>query len=286
MKILLIGGTGRISMAISRQLLAEGHDLYLINRGSRSQELEQGLERRPIYLTGDVHDEAQMASLLNGLSFDAVADFIAFDQSDLERDYRLFSGKTDQFLYISSASAYQKPLSHYQITESTPLANPFWEYSRKKIQGEEYLMNLYRTEQFPITIVRPSHTYDERSVPMGVHGSKGSYQVIRRILDHKPVIIHGDGTSLWTVTHNSDFARASSAFWETSTPSENPSTSRLMKPLPGIRSTPFLAVPWENRIFPACMFHRIFWLPAERYTAFPAPSGAIKPIPLSSTTLS
>ncbi len=207
MKILLIGGTGRISMAISRQLLAEGHDLYLINRGSRSQELEQGLERRPIYLTGDVHDEAQMASLLNGLSFDAVADFIAFDQSDLERDYRLFSGKTDQFLYISSASAYQKPLSHYQITESTPLANPFWEYSRKKIQGEEYLMNLYRTEQFPITIVRPSHTYDERSVPMGVHGSKGSYQVIRRILDHKPVIIHGDGTSLWTVTHNSDFAR-------------------------------------------------------------------------------
>ena len=145
MKILLIGGTGRISMAISRQLLAEGHDLYLINRGSRSQELEQGLERRPIYLTGDVRDEAQMASLLNGLSFDAVADFIAFDQSDLERDYRLFSGKTHQFLYISSASAYQKPLSHYQITESTPLANPFWEYSRKKIQGEEYLMNLYPT---------------------------------------------------------------------------------------------------------------------------------------------
>ena len=110
-------------------------------------------------------------------------------------------------MYISSASAYQKPCANYLIDETTPLANPYWQYSRDKIECEEYLMKLYREEQFPVTIIRPSHTYDERSVPLGVHGEKGSFQVVKRIKEGKPVIIHGDGTSLWTITHNSDFAK-------------------------------------------------------------------------------
>ncbi len=203
MKILFIGGTGTISMAISRLLLSQGHTLYLINRGSRNTDLSGNLTE----LKADINDEAAAAELIQNLNFDVVADFIAFVPSQLERDYRLFKDKTKQFIYISSASAYQKPLSDYRINEGTPLANPYWEYSRNKIAGEEYLMKLYREEGFPVTIVRPSHTYDERSVPLGVHGDNGSYAVIKRMMDGKPVIIHGDGTSLWTLTHNSDFAR-------------------------------------------------------------------------------
>ena len=203
MKILFIGGTGTISMAISRLLLKQGHSLYLLNRGSRNHSLSGDLTE----LTADINDEAAVASLIRNLEFDAVADFIAFVPSQLERDYRLFKDKTKQFIYISSASAYQKPLSDYRINEGTPLANPYWEYSRNKIAGEDYLMKLYREEGFPVTIVRPSHTYDERSIPLGVHGDNGSYSVIKRMLEGKPVIIHGDGTSLWTLTHNSDFAR-------------------------------------------------------------------------------
>ncbi|MEE1542657.1 MAG: NAD-dependent epimerase/dehydratase family protein, partial [Paludibacteraceae bacterium] len=117
-------------------------------------------------------------------------------------------GKTKQFMYISSASAYQKPLSNYRITEGTPLANPYWEYSRNKIACEDFLMKMYRENGFPITIIRPSHTYDERSVPLGVHGKFGSWQIVKRMIEGKPVIVHGDGTSLWTMTHNSDFAKA------------------------------------------------------------------------------
>lgn len=203
MKVLFIGGTGTISMAISRLLLSQGHTLYLLNRGTRNT----GLSGNLIELKADITDEEAVSSLIADLSFDVVADFIAFVPSQLERDYRLFKGKTKQFIYISSASAYQKPLSDYRINEGTPLANPYWEYSRNKIAGEDYLMKLYREEGFPVTIVRPSHTYDERSVPLGVHGNNGSYAVIKRILEGKPVIIHGDGTSLWTLTHNSDFAR-------------------------------------------------------------------------------
>lgn len=203
MKILFIGGTGTISMAISRLLLSEGHTLYLINRGSRNTGLSGNLTE----LKADINDEAVVAGLIQNLDFDVVADFIAFVPEQLERDYRLFKNKTKQFIYISSASAYQKPLSDYRINEGTPLANPYWEYSRNKIAGEEYLMKLYREEGFPVTIVRPSHTYDERSVPLGIHGDNGSYAVIKRIMERKPVIIHGDGTSLWTLTHNTDFAK-------------------------------------------------------------------------------
>lgn len=203
MKVLFIGGTGTISMAISRLLLSQGHTLYLLNRGSRNT----GLSGDLVELKVDINDEAAVAALISDLSFDVVADFIAFVPEQLERDYRLFREKTKQFIYISSASAYQKPLSDYRINEGTPLANPYWEYSRNKIAGEEYLMKLYREEGFPVTIVRPSHTYDERSIPLGAHGEKGSYSVIKRMLEGKPVIIHGDGTSLWTITHNSDFAK-------------------------------------------------------------------------------
>ncbi|MDR2043537.1 MAG: SDR family oxidoreductase [Clostridium sp.] len=204
MKVLLIGGTGTISMAITKSLIRQGHELYLINRGNRRLDLEGSL----IHFAADINDEKAAAELLRDLSFDVVADFIAFVPAQLERDYRLFRGKTKQFIFISSASAYQKPLSDYRVTEGTPLANPYWEYSRNKIAGEEYLMGLYRREGFPVTIVRPSHTYDERSVPLGVHGDQGSYQVVKRMAEGKPVIIHGDGSSLWTMTHSSDFARA------------------------------------------------------------------------------
>lgn len=203
MKALFIGGTGTISAGITRELPELGWELYLLNRGNRNGDLPEGTK----VLEADINDEERVAELIADLQFDVVADFIAFEPKALERDYRLFKGKTKQFMFISSASAYQKPLSDYRITEGTPLANPHWQYSRNKIACEDYLMKLYREEGFPVTIIRPSHTYDERSVPLGVHGSMGSWQVLKRMLDGKPVIIHGDGTSLWTVTHNSDFAR-------------------------------------------------------------------------------
>ncbi|HBB72597.1 MAG TPA: NAD-dependent dehydratase [Ruminococcus sp.] len=204
MKILFIGGTGTISMAITRLLIRQGHELYLLNRGSRTAELPEGVK----LLNGDINDEDSIKKLTEGMTFDAVGEFIGFVPEQVERDVRLFAGKTKQYIYISSASAYQKPLSDYRITESTPLSNPYWQYSRDKIACEEYLMKQYRENGFPVTVIRPSHTYDERSVPLGVHGNNGSWQVIKRIMEGKPVIIHGDGTSLWTITHNSDFARA------------------------------------------------------------------------------
>ncbi len=204
MKALFIGGTGTISMAITKQL-AQNPDweLYLLNRGNRSENVPSNVK----IISVDINDEAAVEEKLGDLQFDTVCDFIGFVPAQLERDYRLFKDRTKQFMYISSASAYQKPLGDYRITESTPLANPYWEYSRNKIACEEYLMKMYRENGFPITIVRPSHTYDERSIPMGAHGNKGSWQVAKRMLEGKPVIIHGDGTSIWTMTHNSDFAK-------------------------------------------------------------------------------
>lgn len=204
MKALFIGGTGTISSAISRLAVQKGWELYLLNRGSRADRIPAGAK----VITADINDEENVHMLIKDMKFDVVADFIAFVPSQLERDIRLFSGKTKQFIFISSASAYQKPLSHYRITESTPLANSYWEYSRNKIACEELLVKEYRKNGFPITIVRPSHTYDERSIPVAVHGKKGCWQVIDRIMKGRPVIIHGDGSSLWTVTHNTDFAKA------------------------------------------------------------------------------
>lgn len=204
MKALFIGGTGTISMAITRQLSTNPDwDLYLLNRGSRSSDVPANVHS----IIADISNEADCQEKLKDLQFDVVCDFIAFTKEQVERDYRLFNGKTRQYIFISSASAYQKPLSGAIITESTPLANPYWEYSRNKIACEDFLMSKYREHRFPVTIVRPSHTYDERKVPLGVHGDKGSWQILKRMLEGKPVIIHGDGTSLWTMTHNTDFAK-------------------------------------------------------------------------------
>ncbi|MDD6327596.1 MAG: SDR family oxidoreductase [Lachnospiraceae bacterium] len=203
MKVLLIGGTGTISMAITRQLVKAQHEVWLINRGNRTEELPEGVN----VIVADISEEAATKEKLGEMQFDVVCEFIGFVRAQLERDYRLFAGRTRQYMYISSASAYQKPLVNYVIDEGTPLANPYWEYSRNKIDCEAYLMERYREDGFPITIVRPSHTYDERSIPLGVHGNYGSWQVVKRMLEGKPVIVHGDGTSLWTMTHNTDFAK-------------------------------------------------------------------------------
>ena len=204
MKILLIGGTGKISMAITKILSQKNCELYLLNRGNKNQDLPKNIK----YILGDINNEQDIATKIKDLSFDVVCNFIAYVKKDVERDYNLFKNKTKQYIFISSASAYQKPLNNYLINEGTLLSNPYWEYSRNKIACEDYLIKLYREEKFPITIVRPSHTYDETSVPLGVHGKNGSWQVLKRMLDGKEVIIHGDGTSLWTMTHNSDFAKA------------------------------------------------------------------------------
>lgn len=202
MKALLIGGTGTISRAVAQLLARKGWELSLLNRGSRSDLVPEGAR----LLKADVSDEQSVRRLLEGEHFDVVADFIAYGTDDLERDYRLFDGRTDQFIYISSASVYRKPLTGEAVNENTPVSNPYWQYARDKIAGEEYLMERCRSDGFPATIVRPSHTYGEEKIPLGVHGGH-SWQVARRILEGKPVLIHGDGTSLWALTHNSDFAR-------------------------------------------------------------------------------
>ena len=203
MKVLLIGGTGTISSAITRQLAESGHDLWLLNRGNRRDEVPASVKQ----LIVDVDDPNEVLRLLGDEQFDAVCEFIGFLPSQVERDIRLFRDRTRQYVYISSASAYNKPAASHIITEGTTLANPHWEYSRNKIACEELLMREYREHGFPITIVRPSHTYCERGVPVSVHGLKGSWQVLKRMMDGKPVIVNGDGSSLWTLTWNEDFAR-------------------------------------------------------------------------------
>ena len=204
MKILIIGGTGTISSAITRQLVAGGHELWLINRGTRTASLPEGVK----LVTGDINNHPdEVVAKLGSEQFDAVCEFIGFVPSQVERDIRIFSGRTRQYVFISSASAYNKPVRNHIITEGTSLANPYWEYSRNKIACEELLMKAYRDAGFPVTIVRPSHTYCERAVPVSVHGPKGSWQVLKRMLEGKRVIVHGDGSSLWTLTWNEDFAR-------------------------------------------------------------------------------
>ena len=202
-KALLIGGTGTISTAIVKRLANDlDWEVWVLNRGNRSSVLPESVK----LVTADINDEADVLSKIGDTTFDCVCEFIGFTVDQVERDYRLFKGKTKQYIYISSASAYHKPAASYVITEGTSLANPYWEYSRNKIACEEFLMKKYKEEGFPVTIVRPSHTYDERNIPLGVHGNKGPWQVIKRMLDGKPVIIQGDGSSLWTVTWNADFA--------------------------------------------------------------------------------
>ena len=199
----MIGGTGTISSAITRQLAESEHELWLLNRGNRQAELPAGVKQ----IVADVEDEQLVAEKLGDMTFDVVCEFIGFVPEQVARDIRLFKGRTRQYVYISSASAYNKPARSYIINEGTTLANPHWEYSRNKIACEELLMKHYREEGFPVTIGRPSHTYCERSVPLGVHGLKGSWQVVKRIMEGRPVLIQGDGSSLWTITWNEDFAR-------------------------------------------------------------------------------
>ena len=203
MNILLIGGTGTISSAITRQLAESGHDLWLLNRGNRKNEVPASVRQ----IICDINDEAEVLRQIGDTTFDAVCEFIGFLPSQVERDIRLFKGRTRQYVYISSASAYNKPAANHVITEGTTLANPYWQYSRDKIACEALLMKEWRENGFPATIVRPSHTYCERGVPISVHGPKGSWPVLKRMMEGKPVIINGDGSSLWTLTWNEDFAR-------------------------------------------------------------------------------
>ena len=201
MKALLIGGTGNISLDITRRLIDLGWKVTLLNRGNH-----QALVPQAEQIVCDIEDEERAAELLSGREFDVVAQFIAFRAEQVERDIRLFRGKTRQYIFISSASAYQKPLSMPVITESTPLYNPYWQYSRDKIFCEDALMRAYREEGFPFTVVRPSHTYSDTRWIFPLHGSS-AWQNAKRILEGKPVLVPGDGTSLWTVTHTEDFAK-------------------------------------------------------------------------------
>ena len=199
MKVLFIGGTGNISTSVSRLCVERGIDLYLLNRGKRNVSIPGAT-----VLLGDISIAHEATSLLHTYLWDVVVDWIAFTEKDVERDIDLFRKKTAQYVFISSASAYQKPLSHPIVTESTPLCNPFWEYSRNKIACEERLNRACRDEGFPVTIVRPSLTYDT-VIPVAI-GGWTEYTIIDRMKKGKKIIVHGDGTSLWTVTHADDFA--------------------------------------------------------------------------------
>ena len=204
MRVLFIGGTGIISTACTQLAAERGVDLTLLTRGARAAILPKGVKT----LAADFEDAAAVERALAGQTYDAVVDWIAFEPRHVERAIELFRGRTRQFLFISSASAYQKPVGHYLITESTPLANPFWDYSRNKIACEERLMRAYREEGFPITIVRPSLTYGETQVTLCINSWSKSYTVVDRMRRGKKVIVPGDGTSLWVITHNTDFAKA------------------------------------------------------------------------------
>ncbi len=198
MKVLFIGGTGVISSACSRLAVRRGMELYLLNRGRTERPIPAGAQ----VLNGDIRDRGSAERALEGMTFDAVVDWVIFTPEQLEADIELFRGRMGQYVFISSASAYQKPISHLPITESTPLYNPFWAYSRDKIACEERLVRAYREEGFPITIVRPSHTYDRTKAPL-----MGHYTDIDRMRKGKKVVVHGDGTSLWVLTHHEDFAK-------------------------------------------------------------------------------
>ena len=200
MKILFIGGSGTISRAVTQQTLAAGHDLWLLNRG----------QHRPVegarVIIANMADVAGVCAALHAHTWDVVVQFIAFAPADIRRDLELFRDRARQYLFISSASVYQKPLEHYRVTESTPLANPYWEYARLKIACEEELAAAHRATGFPGVIVRPSYTYGEDLVPLMLNAPGRSWTLVDRMRRGAPVVIPGDGNSLWTMTHNSDFA--------------------------------------------------------------------------------
>ncbi len=198
MKVLFIGGTGVISSACARLALERGIELFLLTRGESARAIPDGAH----LLRGDIRNVEQAPSVLATHQFDAVVDWIAFTPEHVQADLELFRGRTAQYVFISSASVYQTPPASLPVTESTPLDNPFWDYARAKMAGEQLLQQAYRDEKFPITIVRPAHTYDATMIPM-----YGRYTNIHRMRAGKEVIVHGDGTSLWTLTHHRDFAK-------------------------------------------------------------------------------
>lgn len=198
MKVLFIGGTGVISSACSELALERGIDLYLLNRGQSLRPVPEGAQ----VLQGNIRDRDSALAALGEHTFDVVVNWIAFTPEHIERDLELFRGRTAQYVFISSASAYQTPLASLPVTESTPLANPFWQYSRDKIACEDLLLRAYRNEAFPMTIVRPSHTYDQTMLPLD-----GRYTVVDRMRRGERIIVHGDGSSLWVLTHHRDFAK-------------------------------------------------------------------------------
>ncbi len=198
MKVLFIGGTGKISSACTPLAAQRGFDMYLLNRGQTDRPIPEGVK----VLHGDIRDKASAAAALEGHTFDVVVDWIAFTPDQIQTDLDLFKGKVGQYIFISSASAYQTPPASLPVTESTPLDNPYWLYSQNKIACEELLWQEYRANKFPMTIVRPSHTYDKTMFPF-----MGGYTTINRMRQGKPVVVHGDGTSLWTMTHHTDFAK-------------------------------------------------------------------------------
>jgi nucleoside-diphosphate-sugar epimerase len=203
MKVLFIGGTGIISTACAQLAVEKGIDVTILTRGQHSSRLPAAVHT----VKADIGDEAAVSAALAGASFDAVVDWIAFDSAHVERDIALFRGRTRQYIFISSASVYQKPATHYLITESTPLANSYWSYSQQKIACEERLLREYRENGFPITIVRPSHTYGETQIALAVNSWAKSFTVVDRMRRGKKVIVPGDGSSLWVITHNTDFAK-------------------------------------------------------------------------------
>ena len=200
LRVLFIGGTGVISAAAAEQAVAVGHQLTVLNRGNTAlRALPDGVE--PVH--ADIRDTAAVRTALGDRTFDVVADFIAFTTEHVAADISLFTGRTGQYVFISSASAYQKPPERLPILESTPLRNPYWKYSRDKIASEDLLMKAYRDDGFPVTIIRPSSTYDRTRILL-----TGGWTDIARMRAARPVVVHGDGTSLWTVTHSSDLAKA------------------------------------------------------------------------------
>lgn len=204
MKILFIGGTGQISTAVTELLLAQNADLTLLNRGSGASYESMGAK----HIRVDISDAMAVNKALGSLSFDVVVDWIAFTKEQVQRDIDLFASRTSQYIFISSASAYEKPARHYIITESTPLSNPYWQYSRDKISCEHLLEETYQKNGFPYTVVRPSHTYGQGNLPILFWRTNYIWTFFDRMLRGKPMIVHGDGTSLWTITHNTDFAIA------------------------------------------------------------------------------
>ena len=198
MRVLFIGGTGVISSACSELALRRGVDLYLLNRGRSARSAPAGAH----VIAGDIRDVEAARAALQGQSFDAVVDWIAFTPDHVQADIDLFRGRTGQYIFISSASVYRKPITRLPITESTPVGNRFWSYARDKIACEDLLVAAYRDEDFPAVIVRPSHTYDRTKLPC-----TGGYTSIARMRAGKPVVVHGDGTSTWVLTHHTDFAK-------------------------------------------------------------------------------